>query len=243
MDFYQSIAKYYHHIFPLNKVQIEFIKNSHHSSPNQLSLLDIGCAIGDLSLELANNYKSVSGIDLDKGMINTAIEKAKDKKNLEFLYENMLNITEVFGESTFNVIACFGNTLVHLNSEEMVGVFFEKAKDALKPNGKLLIQIINYDRIIDQDIRSLPTIENDTIKFERNYEYLKEQNKVNFETILSIKESQDQIKNCIPLLAIRKSSIEILLQNAGFTNIQFFGNFKRDQLNENSMPLIIEAKA
>ena len=243
MDFYQSIANYYHHIFPLNKLQVEFIQKSHHESPNQLSLLDIGCAIGDLSLELANNYKSVTAIDLDEEMINTAIEKAKDKTNLEFRDENMLHIDDAFGESSFNVIACFGNTLVHLESEEMVGVFFEKAKAALKPNGKLLFQIINYDRIIDQDIRSLPTIENDTIKFERNYEYLKEQNKVNFETILSIKESIDQIKNCIPLLAIRKSSIEILLQNAGFTDIQFFGNFKRDQLTENSMPLIVEAKA
>jgi len=242
MEFYESIAKYYHHIFPYNKMHIDFIKKCDKQNLNSSSILDIGCAIGDLSLKLANDFKKVIGIDLDKGMINTATEKGKTKNNLEFRYENMLNIRETFGDSSFDIIACFGNTLVHLESEEMVGDLFHKAKSVLKPNGKLLFQIINYDRIIDQDIRSLPTIENDTIKFERNYKYHKEQNKVDFETILSIKESKDQIKNCIPLLALRKSNIETLLSKTGFKEIQFFGNFKREPLTENSMPLIVEAK-
>ncbi|NOU60744.1 class I SAM-dependent methyltransferase [Marinifilum caeruleilacunae] len=241
MDFYQSISKYYHHIFPLNKMQISFIENSHSKPSSALSVLDIGCAIGDLSLELANSYQKVTGIDLDKGMIDQAIEKGKNMKHLSFCLQNMLELETAFGKEAFDTIACFGNTLVHLNSEEEILLFFKNAKSVLKEEGKLLFQIINYDRIIDQNINHLPTIENDTIRFERNYTYHPEKGKVDFETILTIKESNSKIKNCIELMAIKKSTLTQMLQNAGFNHISFYGNFKREPLTENSMPLIVEA--
>ena len=240
MDFYQSISKYYHHIFPLNKMQVKFIGDSHSEPASKLSILDIGCAIGDLSIELAESYKNVTGIDLDKGMIHKAKENANNIENLNFQLQNMLELESAFGQNCFDIIACFGNTLVHLNSEEEVLLFFTNAKTALKKDGKLLFQIINYDRIIDQKIDHLPTIENDVIKFERNYKYHPSLGKVDLETILSIKESNNSIQNCIDLLALRKSKIEELLHKAGFTNISFFGNFKREKLIENSMPLIVE---
>ncbi|WP_321281399.1 class I SAM-dependent methyltransferase [Marinifilum fragile] len=241
MDFYQSISKYYQYIFPLNKMQLDFIGKSHPQAKDQLSILDIGCAIGDLSLELAESYQKVIGIDLDKGMIDKAITKGKNYKNLEFHLQNMLELDTAFESNSFDIIACFGNTLVHLNSNEEVLQFFRNAKAVLKKDGKLLFQIINYDRIIDQKIDHLPTIENDVIKFERNYKYHSSLGKVDFETILSIKENDNSIQNCIALLALRKSKIEELLHKAGFSNISFFGNFKRENLTENSMPLIVEA--
>ena len=241
MDFYESISKYYHHIFPLNRMQLQFIESSHSKPSSQVSILDIGCAIGDLSMELAESYQKVTGIDLDQGMIAKAIEKGKKFKNLDFQLQNMLELNSAFAPNSFDIIACFGNTLVHLNSDEEILQFFTNAKAVLKKGGKLLFQIINYDRIIDQKIDYLPTIENEVIKFERNYEYHQSTEKVDFETILSIKENNSTIRNCIPLLAIRKASIQDLLQKAGFIDITFFGNFKREPLTENSMPLIVEA--
>lgn len=237
MDFYDSISKYYHHIFPLNKAQIGFVKNSHTEDTQKLSILDIGCAIGDLSLELSQSFKEVVGIDLDKGMI----EKAKNIQHLSFELRNMLEIEQDFGNGRFDLIACFGNTLVHLESEEMVLDFLRKANEVLKENGKLLFQIINYDRIIDQNINHLPTIENDEIKFERNYTYHSDKKIVDFETILTVKENNQQISNNIPLLALRKDKVLELLEKAGFKKISFYGNFKRDELNSNSQPLIVEA--
>ncbi|WP_421919046.1 class I SAM-dependent methyltransferase [Marinifilum sp.] len=241
MNFYESISKYYQYIFPLNNMQVDFIEKSHQQAKDQLSVLDIGCAIGDLSLKLAESCQKVIGIDLDKGMIDQAIAKGKKFKNLDFHLQNMLELESAFGANSFDIIACFGNTLVHLNSYEEVLQFFRNAKSVLKKDGKLLFQIINYDRIIDQNIDHLPTIENGIIKFERKYKYHSSLGKVDFETTLSIKESNQCIQNCIALLALRKSKIEKLLRKEGFTNISFFGNFKRENHIENSLPLIVEA--
>ena len=241
MDFYQSISKYYHHIFPLNKFQLDFIDSAHSNKNEDLKVLDIGCAIGDLSIALAESYKQIVGIDLDEGMLHKAAQKSSNIPNLKFQLENMLHIDQTFGSDSFDIIACFGNTLVHLDSEDSILEFFRKSKLVLRPKGKLLFQIINYDRIIDKNINFLPTIENEVIKFERNYQYHPTLNRIDFETILTIKENSERIQNNIPLLPVRKSAIYRLLNEADFNEIQYYGNFKRDELTDDSMPLVVEA--
>lgn len=238
MEFYQNIAAYYENVFPFNEVQLQFIKNAVENS-SKFSVLDIGCGTGSLSIELAAIFDKVVAIDLDETMLKKAREK--NNQDVRFLNLNMLNIEKEFGHKAFDTVICFGNTLVHLDGTDEISNFFVQAKHVLKKNGKLLFQIINYDRIIDQHISGLPTIENDQIKFVRNYHYRKETNRLDFETILTIKESGPVIRNKIPLFPIRKNEITALLNRAGFSNIRFYGNFKRDILTSESIPLVVEA--
>jgi len=240
MNFYESIAKYYEYIFPYNPLHKEFILQACNKQENK-SLLDIGCATGELCIQLNNNFESITGIDLDEGMLNSAKQKDYPKGKIKLIPMNMLHIQRELPDSKFHIISCFGNTLVHLGTEKDILNFFQQAKAILKPDGKLLFQIINYDRIIDQNISGLATIENDTIRFERNYHNHDNLKFVDFETILTIKETDKSIKNSIPLLAIRKESIHKLLLQSGFKNIQYYGSFKRDTFHENSIPLIVEA--
>jgi len=241
MNFYQSIADHYEEIFPLNKAQIEFIKRVFNNT-NMLSVLDIGCGTGSLSFELSGLFRKVTAIDLDEAMLNVANNKSQISKDKpSFLQLDMLNIQKEFGANAFDAVICFGNTLVHLEGPDQILDFFHQSKSVLKKDGKLLFQIINYDRIIDQQINSLPTIENDSIKFIRNYHYHHDRNIVDFETILTIKHTGEKIENTIQLYPLRKLEINELLSKAGFSKNLFFGNFKREALNENSIPLLVES--
>jgi len=237
MNFYQSIADYYEQIFPLNKMQIDFVRKAINDSEKK-SLLDIGCGTGSLSIELSKVFKKATAIDLDISMIEKALEKEHPKVNFRVM--NMLDIEQVFGQHSFAAIICFGNTVVHLNSMESILDFFIQSRSVLKENGKLLFQLINYDNIINNSINGLPTIENDAIKFVRNYTYHPEKNMIDFETKLTIKKSKQQIENTIQLYPLRKAEIEDLLLQACFSDWKFYGNFKRDELNENSIPLVVE---
>lgn len=242
MDFYESIAQYYHHIFPLNRAQVAFVQQSF-TGTQDLELLDIGCGIGELSFELSKYFKNVHAFDLDESMIERAKHDFGDKvPHLNFNVLDMLEIEKVFSLNTFDAIVCFGNTLVHLDGSQQILDFFKQVKKVLKKEGQLLFQIINYDRIIDQDIKALPTIENDKIKFVRNYNLHHDQKKLDFDTILSLKNTGITIENTIHLYPIRSREINQLLLEAGFTKISFFGNFNRVAFTENSIPLIIEAK-
>lgn len=238
MSFYESIVDHYEQIFPLNKAQLDFVKNSFDET-SKLSALDIGCGIGILSFELSKIFSNVTAIDLDERMLSKAIEK--NVAGIHFLKKDMLDIEKEFGRTAFDTIICFGNTLVHLDGSDEIFDFFQQSRKVLKKNGKLLFQIIQYDRIIDQNIKGLPTIENNEIKFVRNYLYYSERNMIDFETILTIKKTGQLIENTIQLYPLRKAEIRELLSKTGFSKILFYGNFKRESLTVNSIPLVVEA--
>jgi glycine/sarcosine N-methyltransferase len=240
MGFYQSIAEVYNQIFPLNPGQVSFT-NKAFIQTEDLSLLDIGCGTGSLSLALSTTFKKVVGIDLDEAMLKRAIEISKDRPYLEFKQLDMLEIDPYFRHGSFDGIVCYGNTLVHLPSLEQISLFFEKCFRLLTPEGKLLIQIINYDRILDHQINALPTLENEHIQFIRNYHYHSGRHCIDFETILTIKENNQVIRNSVPLFPVRKSELEAALTKAGFSDLSFSGSFKGEVLNRDSIPLIIAA--
>jgi len=240
MKFYQSISPHYHHIFPFNPAHLKLVLDE---NPNceKATLLDIGCGIGSLSAEIANHFGQVKAIDLDRQMIHRA-KTENQKANLEFFEIDMLKVSRHFHSDTFQSVICFGNTLVHLSNENQVLRFFKQVKEVSKENGNFLFQIINYDRIMDGKINFLPTIENEHIQFIRNYKYDSSSGLIHFETNLLVKKTGVEIKNSVPLLPMRKDALKKLLKEAGFTSIQYYGNFRKDEWSEKSVPLIGIAK-
>ena len=151
-------------------------------------------------------------------------------------------INEKFEENSFDRVVSFGNTLVHLDSREEVEEFFQKVYKTLKFNGFFIVQIINYNRIIEKNIKNLPTIDNEKVKFVRDYEYDKSIGKVDFITELTIKEANLNIKNNIKLLALTKIEIQKFLGEIGFRNIEFYGDFEGRELSDNSEAVIFVAQ-
>ena len=240
MSFYQQIAPYYHHIFKINVNQVEFIRLKLPDS--DCKVLDIGCGIGTLSFELTKYYKNVLGIDMDAEMIRAASIKNKDdSKSIQFQQKSMLELAAFIDKKSVEGIICFGNTLVHLNSLDQIANFLKQSKAILKSKGKLLIQIVNYDRILENNTKQLPIIENDEILFERNYCFRKSENKIDFNTRLTVKSTQQIIENSIELLPLLKNELTLLLKNAGFENCNYYGNFNQESYTINSPALIVEA--
>ncbi len=240
MGFYQQIAPYYHHIFKINSTQVDFIRLKIPESDG--TVLDVGCGIGTLSFALTNYYKSVLGIDMDAEMIRAAsIKKGNKPESVQFKQLSMLELNTSFAENSINGIICFGNTLVHLNTLEEMSEFLQQSKTVLKSNGKLLLQIVNYDKIIEKNITQLPLIENDTITFERYYSYRKLENKIDFNTRLTVKSTQQLIENSIALLPLLKKELAQLLNNAGFKHCNYYGNFNEEPYTIDSPALIVEA--
>jgi len=240
MSFYQQIAPYYHHIFKINVNQVDFIKLKIPES--DCKVLDIGCGIGTLSLELTKYYKNVLGIDMDAEMIRVASKTIEStSKSIQFQQTSMLKLNAFIDKNTLDGIICFGNTLVHLNSLDEIADFLQQSKAFLKSNGKLLFQIVNYDKIIEKNIKQLPIIKNDEIIFERNYYYRKSENKIDFNTRLTVKLPQQIIENSIELLPVLKNELAILLKNAGFNNCNYYGNFNQESYSIDSPALIVEA--
>ena len=239
MEFYSSISAYYDEIFPLKIRQLEFVLSSIENVESNI-LLDIGCGTGSLSIELAKSLGQVTGIDLDEAMLEIA--RSKTKEPVSFQTMDMLSIENEFGSSAFDTVLCFGNTLVHLPGSEAIQGSIHQAHQVLKPSGKLMLQIINYDRILDQNIKGLPTIENEKVRFNRNYNYDADASKIDFETILFDKVRNRRLVNHVDLYPIRKKELTAMLEDVGFTNLNFFGSFKKSDPTLNDQPLIISCR-
>lgn len=235
--FYTSIAQYYNYIFPANPAQIDFLRKV--IPYNGAKILDIGCATGDLTHALNNFGFPVWAIDTDSKMIEIALQKKPEEAVFPiFQVLDMKYIDENFPESFFDTVICYGNTLVHLLNDDDIGKFFNAAFKVLLPGGKLTVQILNYSNILSNNIKSLPLIENEHIKFERYYDLYASSDLITFNTKLTIKSGGNIIENKLPLYAIQKEKIELLLEKAGFENLEFYGNFNHDKLSANSLPLV-----
>ncbi len=240
MDFYSRISDYYNDIFPLNKAQISFVRSYLDGVSKDKRMLDIGCGTGGLPIGLYEDFDSISAIDTNEEMLEIAKQKVGEKA-IDFINISMLDIDIQFPANNFDVVLCFGNTIVHLQNIEEIETFFKKVRYVLKQGGKFLFQLINYDNVLDNNLKGLPTIENDKIKFERNYK-LDENNLIIFSTILTIKETSEILKNNVKLFPVRKRQIEVALKNAGFNTVKTYSSFTKNEYNASSLPLVFECQ-
>lgn len=238
MDFYRSIASHYGQIFPLNPMQVDFTLSA---LPESLRnrLLDVGCANATLLKALAPYFKQLYGIDLDEDLVRLAGAGLPAKVHLEV--GNMLHLHSRMEGTSLDAVLCFGNTLVHLDHMDQVLDFSRQCHHLLRPGGKFLLQIIHYDRILDQSLDGLPTIHRGELRFERNYSLVERGGNIRFDSILHLPGGDEPIANSVDLLPLRRAELERILQQAGFSGIRCYGSFKRDALRPESMALVVEA--
>ena len=227
--FYNEIAEKYDYIFPLSPAHQTFFVEELQGH----TVLDVGAATGNLTAHLSSQGYEVTAIDLSDRLIAKAAEKG-----VRVQHCNMLNIDKL---STFDNIVCIGNTLPHLDSKVSVQLFLQKAYGQLSQGGKLILQLVNFEKYFAQQqgdyLGNLPLIANDKVKFERFY-YLNKEGKIRFKTILD-----DTIENEELLQPIFADELIQWLTQIGFQTINLYGNFKKDPFDPNaSMALIIVAE-
>lgn len=255
-EFYTSISKYYSEIFPFQPMQLQFVKNRAGELTGK-QILDIGCATGELAFQLVQNGAFVTGIDLNEDLLSQAIgcsgfqcadslkhESEPNKyrvasPNPKFQFGNMLELRTDFQPGQFDMVLCFGNTLVHLQTHELIRQMLKGVFTVLKPGGRFLLQILNYDYILGDPVTALPLIETEIIRFIRNYRFDKNSPLIHFQTELFIKSENKTIFNETPLLALQSRQLSDLLQSVGFSEIELFSGFKQEPFGGKHLPLVI----
>ena len=239
--FYSSIAKYYNQIFPLNEEQVQFVQTNLQSLDGK-NIMDIGCSTGQLSQKLASQGSQVTGVDLNENMIRIA-QSENHFPGLKFVTGNMLEADSYCEESSLDAVLCFGNTLVHLDSIEEIAQFFKVVAKLLKPGARFLVQILNYDYILEHEVEELPLIDTPKFSFIRKYDLpTPKEEKIIFNTELVIKSSRDSLFHASRLLPLRKNELQTLLEHAGFERLKFFANFANKPFGGNHLPLILSAE-
>ncbi len=239
MAFYSSISIAYDQLFPLNPAQAEFVDSCFANSVAGKKIVDAGCGIGSLAILLARRSANVYGFDSDSNMIDIAKEKQPQALNLKFNVGDLVDELSGLERNRYHGVLCFGNTLVHLATIDRIEQFVKQSSRLLKRDGKLLIQIVNYDRVLKKKVDSLPTINTDNYEFIRKYNH-RSDGLIDFETVLSAKFTCEQTVNSVLLLPLRREELEDAL-TPYFTKVNFYGDFKKSPLSEDSFHIVVEA--
>ena len=117
------------------------------------SVLDLGCGTGEHVAFFAGLGARAVGLDRSEAMI----EAAQDHGAGRFMHGDVADATELLrDEPPFGLAICLGNMLPHLLDDNALDTFLSAARECLLPGGHLVVQLLNYDRIIDTPVRTLP---------------------------------------------------------------------------------------
>lgn len=241
MGFYEEISKYYDCIFPTGEEQVKFLFEVLGKPPKEV--LDIACGTGGYSLALSRAGYNCTAVDLDGQMISLLEQKVRaEGRDIKFRTADMIDLDKQLAEK-FNMAFCIGNSVVHLQNLQQIKDFIRSAKNLLENDGSLVLQIINFDRILLRDIKSLPAIEDRSrgLTFERNYDYDRGNNIIKFRTKLEV--DGNSFNNEIPLYPLLSDEVVEALQAAGFKKLKLFGDFNGSEFDKyNSFMLVIWAR-
>ncbi|HEX9081320.1 MAG TPA: class I SAM-dependent methyltransferase [Holophagaceae bacterium] len=123
-----------------------------------LKVLDLGCGTGDHARYLQAQGHLVTGVDASSAQLATAREAPPAGQELppvRFVEGDLSALADLV-EPGFGGAVCLGNTLPHLADEAALDRFLAGLASRLAPGAPVLLQLLNYDRILAKGERTFP---------------------------------------------------------------------------------------
>ncbi len=203
MDPYQLLEDHYETLFPCPPETVSSILPQRRTPAKAPTVLDVGCATGELCRMLCDSGCRVVGVDTSESLIVRARQAARVGSAGAKPTFRLLDIAALpagFASGSMDAIACLGNTIAHLSFVEQVRAFLVAAKGLLAHDGILTLQFIDYSERSEGDVWNLPSIELPNHIFERSNRF----SNGRIEFLLSVTnratgESRHAIQQLLPL--------------------------------------------
>jgi SAM-dependent methyltransferase len=124
--------------------EVEFISNALTAAPGS-EILDVGCGYGRHAIELVQRGFSVTGLDLSLPLLIRAADEAQRRSlSVNFVHADMREMAfEKQFDGAYSMLTSFG----YFDEETNLRVA-ERIGRALKPGGRLLLDILNRDYVV-----------------------------------------------------------------------------------------------
>ncbi len=239
------VGQYYDEMVNWEKrLDYEFPILFHEFKKNNInSILDLGIWTGEYSINLVKEgMEKVLGLDHNKSMIDIADTKRrklqeKDKKRFKTMLTDFTDFAPKIHEK-YDASICMGNSLSYI-PVDLPQLFSQTAKVLRKKNGVIILQVLNFEKILEKKDRMLSFIiqkakegtshEHLFIEF---FDIVKDKYELLHHVIIFDNDGKNWIFKgitTIPIYYYKKNYIEQELKKAGFTDITFSGNLGKYQ--------------
>lgn len=219
-------SPYYHILYnQRNDEEAELLIDnlSAHLKPQPNSrILDIACGRGRHAIYLNKKGYDVTGIDLSEQSITYA--KQFENKSLHFYVHDMRKLSNIsYYDVALNLFTSFG----YFDTEKEHVNALKAFRKSLKPNGTLVIDYFNTQKIIKhlthQEIKTIDGIEFHLHKFVSEGKIVKH---INFEHRLKTYAFEERVQ------AFTLTDFEQLLEKSGLKIIDIFGDYSLNTFSE-----------
>jgi len=199
---------------------------------------DLGCGSGVDSIALTSLGLKVTAFDPSVEMLAVAKENIiREKAKATFHNQSIDSISEEF-DNQFDLVVSLGNTFANIGKEQLVKSL-QRCNQILKPQGILLIQILNYEKILSEKQRIVNITEGGDKYFIRFYDFISDD--VTFNILIFNKAKPTEHKLISTKLFPHKlDDFNNALKRVEFSEVEFFSDLDLTVFNkEQSKDLII----
>lgn len=207
------------------------------------SVLDAACGTGLHSILFKKLGLRVVGADVSTEMLKYATQNAHDQNvQVDWIAAPMQELN-AYLQQPFEAIFCLGNSLPHLLSIPELYQTLQTFFKLLNPGGRLVLQLLNYSKIVREKERIIQISRSGEKQFIRFYDFLKP--RIRFNLLIINWPDQKPVYQLISteLYPYTKIQIEKELKKMGFKNLEFFSDMRFETYDpKNSTNLIVVAQ-
>lgn len=244
-QFYDSLASSYDTMIPFDqrlRAARGLAKRLLDQAPVSRAI-DCATGTGLFAMALAEAGISTIGADLSAEMIAQARRRTAHYPDLDlrWLVAPMEELAEHVDEP-LDLILCLGNSLPHLLEDEALHQALQGWRELLRPGGRLLIQLLNYQRVLADGERIVAITRQDDQQFIRFYDFLDETIRFN---VLRISWADGQASHdleSVPLRPYRHEALTAALHEHGFELVEASSDLAGNPFDpETSKTLVLQA--
>lgn len=225
-NFYNSASIYYDKMIDFNSaLQKRKILLSNFIDEKIKTVADVGCGTGVDSISLFQLGLMVTAFDPSIEMINVAKGNCKNTNTqIDFNNYSASKIPKTF-YNKFDFVVSLGNTIANIPLKQLEKSFTKFYK-MLKDDGQVLIQLLNYEKVLKNKERIVNITKKDNEYFIRFYDFGKKDLTFN---ILKFNADQTTAKELIStkLFPYTTKELKQILKKIGFKKIEIFGGLDK----------------
>ncbi len=231
-EFYDSISGYYDTMTRFERRVKALEKPMRHLAAKFDTgvIADIACGTGVHTIALGKLGRKVVGFDVSEKMIHIARENTRRLgiNSVRFVQGEFLSpaITE---SGPFSLMLCLGNSIPHIPSQNELVQALTLWKNALSKDGAIILELLNYDHILETRARLIGTTINDNETIIRFYDFTSPRLTFNILRLTRKDDKQQAEWHSTLLTPFRVSDITNAAKDAGYGSVEVFSSLTENE--------------
>ena len=173
MEAIQNLVEYYDELFPVTQAQYDFYTGLMEEFQKPVKFLTIGCGTGVMENYLAKQMTDVTGLETIKDLLESATRKHRTQlMSLRFFKMSTIEMVRFLGKNFYNVISCLNDRIIFIHDKILLRKFFFDCKQLLAKDGKIILQLSNYNLYKNKSSSVMPEISSVRVSLSSKLEYV-----------------------------------------------------------------------